>query len=299
MSWMIANAPTSWGIEQPDDPRNIDPELLLDQVQAAGYQGVELGPLGYFPTAPGQLAEALATRSLAMPAGYLLERFHDPAARSSIRDRTRQVCALLDDVGAQVLVIIGALDTERIDTAGRTDVAERLDGAGFQCFVEALSEVIEIAGESGITVALHAHAGSHVEFRDEIDRLMAEPALERCGLCVDTGHVSFAGIDPESLIREYASRIAYVHLKDLSSERRDAGIGQSWGFWEFYRQQVFVPLGSGTVDFTGVADALRSIGYEGWLTVEQDADPSSGTDPFRDAQESRHFLAQAQLAARG
>ena len=52
MHLRIANAPTSWGIEDPEDRANPAWADVLDDVASAGYAGVELGPLGYLPGRP-------------------------------------------------------------------------------------------------------------------------------------------------------------------------------------------------------------------------------------------------------
>jgi sugar phosphate isomerase/epimerase len=62
----IANAPCSWGVEFPQDRRNPAWTRVLDECRDAGYQGIELGPIGYLPEDPARLAEALASRSLAL-----------------------------------------------------------------------------------------------------------------------------------------------------------------------------------------------------------------------------------------
>jgi inosose dehydratase len=50
MTIQIGNAPCSWGVEFADDPRNPAWQKVLSDCAAAGYKGIELGPIG-FPTA--------------------------------------------------------------------------------------------------------------------------------------------------------------------------------------------------------------------------------------------------------
>jgi inosose dehydratase len=52
---------------------------------------------------------------------------------------------------------------------------------------------------------------------------------------------------------------------------------------------VFCELGRGDVDFPGVLKALRAIGYEGWIVVEQDVLPGMGA-PRESAQRNREYL---------
>jgi inosose dehydratase len=49
----------------------------------------------------------------------------------------------------------------------------------------------------------------------------------------------------------------------------------------------FVPLGEGELDFAAVLDAVRDIGYDGWLIVELD---SYDGDPREAAVKSKAYL---------
>ena len=76
---VVASAPVSYGAFEVTfgvNPNVPDGVALLDAVAAAGYEGIDLGPVGYL----GNLAEIhdrLATRSLALAGGYIEFSFHD------------------------------------------------------------------------------------------------------------------------------------------------------------------------------------------------------------------------------
>lgn len=53
---MIGSAPDSWGVWFPDDSRQTPWQRFLDEVAAAGYTRIELGPYGYLPTDPAGCA---------------------------------------------------------------------------------------------------------------------------------------------------------------------------------------------------------------------------------------------------
>ena len=53
-------------------------------------------------------------------------------------------------------------------------------------------------------------------------------------------------------VRDYGSRVEYVHVKDLDPTRENRGRGMSW-----------VPLGLGTANLPGFFEALRDIGFDG------------------------------------
>ena len=58
MTIRIGNAPCSWGVEFAGDPRNPAWESVLSDCAAAGYKGIELGPIGFMPEDAGILGAA-------------------------------------------------------------------------------------------------------------------------------------------------------------------------------------------------------------------------------------------------
>ena len=60
MTIRIGNAPCSWGVEFAQDPRNPAWQTVLKECAEAGYQGIELGPIGFMPEDPAVLGPALA-----------------------------------------------------------------------------------------------------------------------------------------------------------------------------------------------------------------------------------------------
>ena len=71
MSIRIGNAPCSWGVEFADDERNPTWQTVLQECSAAGYTGIELGPVGYMPEDPSVLADALAENNLELIGGVV------------------------------------------------------------------------------------------------------------------------------------------------------------------------------------------------------------------------------------
>ena len=74
----VGSAPDSWGVWFPDDPQQVPWQRFLDEVSAAGYEWIELGPYGYLPTDPARLSDELAARGLRVSAGTVFEHLHRP-----------------------------------------------------------------------------------------------------------------------------------------------------------------------------------------------------------------------------
>lgn len=290
MSLKLANAPASWGVEPPDPPQNPPWQRVLEEIARSGYSGTELGPFGYLPTTPGELARGLRDHGLSLAAGFVMEPFGDSGRHDAIDEIARRTCDLLQAAGARTLILIDAVSPDRVATAGRSDAALRLDHAESAVLVEGLTRVAEIARAAGVTAAIHPHVGTHIEFEDEVDRVLADLDPELVGLCPDTGHSIYAGIDPVALLRRHADRLAYVHFKDIDLARLAAARSERLTFYEAVGRGIFRPLGEGSVDFAAVAERLSEVGYAGWATVEQDRLPDDSSTPVDEARRSLAYL---------
>ena len=188
-------------------------------------------------------------------------------------------------------MIIDRPGLERAATAGRSDLARRLPMGRWLGLLDTIEMIASLAKQHGLQPAFHPHAGSYIEFPDEIDRLIADSDI---GLCLDTGHAMYAGIAAHDAIRAYGPRIVHVHLKDVDPRVLERVRRERVGFWAAIGLGVFCPLGRGAVDLSLVATALDQIGYRGFATVEQDRVPGSGS-PLRDLHKAVTALEQAGL----
>ena len=273
MAIALATGPVTWGVDFADAPGNPPWQQVLDEIAASRLGALELGPVGYLPEDPQALREALGSRGLQAVGSFVFEDLHDPGRATAVLDIARRACAAIRAAGGGVLVIIDRPGEVRAATAGRSGEAERLDDDAWSAMVALIERVAAVAAEHGLEPVVHHHAGSYVEFEDEIDRLLAGSSA---GLCVDTGHAAYAGIRPEALIARYGPRVRHVHLKDVEPAR-----GDGLAFWDAIAAGVFCPLGAGVVDFGAVVSALDAIGYAGFATIEQDRVPGSGA-PLED-----------------
>lgn len=295
MAVRLATGPVCWGVDFADSPANPPWQQVLDDIGRSGYGWTELGPLGYLPEDPERLALELAQRQLRVAGSFVFQPLHDPAYRADVLAITRRTCELIAGVGGSHLVIIDLVSGERVATAGRDEAAQRLESSAWRALVEGIEDVAAIAVDFGLRPVLHPHVATYIEFEDEIERLLA--ALdERIGLCIDTGHCAYAGVDPVALYLRHRGRVSYLHLKDVDPVALARARATPLDFWAAIAEGVFCPLGEGIVDFPALADTLGSSGFDGWATVEQDREPSAAGDPLDDAIHSRLYLEAIGLA---
>lgn len=291
MTITIANGPVSWGVYYGGDPTNIPWQQYLDEVAAAGFTHTELGPIGYMPEERGRLSDELAKRGLTLVGGFIFEALHDPGERDRLTALAHRTCTVLAGQGARHYVIIDDLPAERARTAGRTEAAPRLPPDLWGGFMANIAELARIARDGyGLVPVLHPHVGGYLEFADEVDAALADLPEDLVGLCLDTGHLAYAGIDPIALYEQCASRVRYLHFKNVDPAAHRRAIAEELDLFGAISAGVFCPLGEGVVDFVRLRAALESHGYDGFATVEQDSDPRAGAKPGEDAATSLAYL---------
>ena len=143
---------------------------------------------------------------------------------------------------------------------------------------------VEVAEAHGVRVAVEPHAGFVVHSPATALRLRAAtgPAL---GVNYDPSHLFWQGIDPVVAIEELGREgaIFHVHAKDtfLDPELvRSRGVLETAPFSEFERRSwSFRTVGDGHDEATwrAIVAALRSVGYDGVLSLEHE-DPLLGAD---------------------
>ena len=286
----IGNAPCSWGVEFADDPRNPPWRKVLSDCAAAGYKGIELGPVGFMPEDPVILADALAEHDLTLIGGVVFRPFHDPAQWDDVWDGATRTCKALVAHGAQHLVLIDSISPRRAPTAGRASEAVQMDPAEWRGFSDRIREVARLGVDHGLTVGIHAHAAGFIDFEPELERLLDETDEGLLKICFDTGHHSYAGFDPVAFMRRHMDRISYMHFKDIDPVVKAVAVASRTGFYDACGQGIFCNLGQGDVDFPAVRQLLLDAGFDGWCTVEQDCDPAGPTSPVDDARANRAYL---------
>lgn len=291
MTISIGNAPCSWGVEFADDPRNPPWQRVLDECKAAGYDGIELGPIGFMPEDPAVLGDALASRALQLIGGVVFRPFHDPDKWEDVKDASIRTCRSLVAHGAEHLVLIDSISPRRAPTAGRPLEAEQMTKSEWEGFASRFRDVARMGSEEyGLTVSLHPHAAGFMDFETEIERLLVDVDAGLLKLCLDTGHSHYAGFDPVAFMKRHRNRLAYVHFKDIDPRVKANVVSNRTDFYEACGQGIFSNLGKGMTNFEAVRQLLIETGFDGWCTVEQDCDPAGPTSPVDDARSNRDYL---------
>jgi inosose dehydratase len=243
---------------------------MLRVIADAGYAGA---PAPYQPDGrPEDVRQQFASFGLRPAPGYLGANYHDPAEHGAIFERARQQADWSAALGCTELFVAESCFDARFAVAGHETAnrADQLPPEGYRALADALNEVGRICRERGVMPCFHNHAGSYIETRDELDKLLAltDPSLVAIGL--DTGHLAYGGGDVLDFVRVYAGRIRALHLKDVYPDVLAEARANRWGYHEAQAHGLWAELGEGSIDFRPVFDALGAAGFGGWAIVEID-----------------------------
>jgi D-psicose/D-tagatose/L-ribulose 3-epimerase len=225
----------------------VDRSIPFEAIKAAGADGVEVPVFDSSTLDVGFLKKMLADHALACtfcsvnPAGKN-PISEDASVRAATFEHWKKLIDAAGEAGAELIAgptyaPVGYLPgrrRNRDEWEWGVDFHQRLDpllaGANVQMAVEPINRFE--------TYFLNTAAGA-VKFVEEI-------ASPRIGVLLDTFH---ANIEEKSVPDAY--RLCGKWLRHVHTCENDRGIP-----------------GTGHVDWRGVFQALRDIGYDGWLTIE-------------------------------
>ncbi|SNR40697.1 2-keto-myo-inositol dehydratase [Haloechinothrix alba] len=285
----LGSAPDSWGVWFPSDEHQVPYTRFLDELAEAGYTWLEIGPYGYLPTDPDRLAEEVGRRGLKVSGGTTFGALHRPEQWDEMLATTRAVAGLTAALGAQHLVYIPTMYRDE-KTGGYTE-EPTLTAEQWAQYGKAASELGKILLEEyGVRLCLHPHADSHIQTQEEIERYLNESDSRYANLCLDTGHVAYGGGDNIDLIRRYAERVEYVHIKQMDGDVVRQVWDEGLSFGEAVKRGVCVEPPAGIPDPATIIDELSTQDADRFVIVEQDLYPCAPDVPLPIAIRTRQYL---------
>jgi inosose dehydratase len=260
-----------------DDDRSIGADIptrrILDEAgRQIGFDGIENGHR--WPDEPAALKALLAEYGLAFISGWYSTNLLVQSVEAEIAAVQGHLAKLKHNGCAVCIVcetsnaIHGAADTP-LSARPRLTPAQMADfGAKLEAFAAYL------AGE-GVSLVYHHHMGSIVESPEDIDALMAAtgPATH---LLFDAGHCYFGGGDPATVLARHVGRVRHFHAKNVRPAVAQRVRAEGWSFLRGVVEGVFTVPGDqeGAVDFAPLLKILAQAGYDGWIVIEAEQDPS-------------------------
>lgn len=289
MAVAVGTAPDSWGVWFADDPNQPPWHRFLDEVVAAGYETIELGPYGYLPTDPRRLRAELEQRSLRLSAGLAMPEIHRPERWGAMLDDVARVCDLVESVGAGYLVLIPNLYTDLY--TGRQVAEAELDDENWKKLIEGTHLIAEqVRADTRLRLVFHPHAETPVEYEHQIARFLDDTDADLVALCLDLGHHAYRGGDAVEFFAAHHERIEYLHLKSVDAQVRAHVMRDGIPFAQAAAMDVFVEPSDGVIDFRQLGSIIERVGYDGYGIVEQDLYPTTMDRPLPIARRTRSYL---------
>ncbi|MBP3478664.1 MAG: sugar phosphate isomerase/epimerase, partial [Oscillospiraceae bacterium] len=101
----------------------------------------------------------------------------------------------------------------------------------------------------------------------------------------DSGNMLLTGENPVEYYEKVAHRTAHIHLKDMrmaGPTEKNADISENG------QRFCIAPTGTGLVDIEAVIQKCKSLGYDGWYTLEYSQHP--GVDRKTSLVRSREYI---------
>lgn len=291
MNVKIATAPCSWGVWYADGtPSGTPADLFLDQAQQAGYTALELGPIGYLPTATEILKEELDKRRLSICAGTVCQSFDKFKSFNDFKPSIDDLCSRLKKLDVPYIVAMDESNVGKYSELKKTMPRETWVG-----YVKMIKDMAEFTmQEYGIEILYHPHIKSLVEYESEIVDLMD---ISNVNLCFDTGHHAYCNggykIGDRSaltFLEKYADRIPYLHFKNVDSVVRKKIFDENIDSDTAFDINVMCDLKDGIINFEDLTAVLRKINFNGYAVIEQDMPHAAAQQAFESAKRNLDYL---------
>ncbi|HXG12853.1 MAG TPA: sugar phosphate isomerase/epimerase family protein [Gemmataceae bacterium] len=235
------------------------------RVAAIGYDGIEImadvphaWPAGLLEEQKQAIRDALARHNLAISNvnAFMMNAISDSRQQywhpswiepdrhyRQVRiDHTRRALTLARELGARCITT---------EPGGPVEPGTSW-GQALRLFVEMLKPVAEHAEKEGVLLLIEPEPGLLIETADQFEELMKHIDSPAVGLNFDIGHFYCVGDEPAATVHRLARYIRHFHLEDIAASRV---------------HHHLVP-GEGAIDFAATLQAIRAIGYQGWITIE-------------------------------
>jgi len=154
-------------------------------------------------------------------------------------------------------------------------MAEPAVGAGFDegrlaRAIDNCGTICRVLRAEGLWPLHHSHVGGVFETEYEITRLLDDLGPDVIGAGPDTGHLTWAGVDPAGFIARYADRLGGLHIKDCFPDLLDPAARAGRTYHEVTStKRLWAEPGLGVVDFDAVLTAIPDD-YDGDFMIEVD-----------------------------
>ncbi|MGK0190531.1 MAG: sugar phosphate isomerase/epimerase [Verrucomicrobiales bacterium] len=152
---------------------------------------------------------------------------------------------------------------------------------GIAYTVDSIGACLPLAEEHGITLIMENHYKddfwSYPEFAQKMDifcEIVARIDHPNFGVNYDPSNTFLAGEDPLELLRRVADRVVTMHASDryLAEGTLDDLRREETGAEGYAKRLRHGQIGEGLNDYDAIFGILKSVGFNGWISIEDGVD---------------------------
>jgi sugar phosphate isomerase/epimerase len=167
---------------------------------------------------------------------------------------------------------------------------EKMVSEAYAQIVKLWSPIFDEFDKNGVKFALEVHPTEIAFDYYSAERLLKEfKNRKTLGFNFDPSHLIWQGVTLHIVLRDFASKIFHVHMKDaaVTLDGKAGILGSLLTFGDVKRGWNFRSLGHGEVDFESIIRELNAMNYKGPLSVEWE---DSGMNREYGAREACQFV---------
>jgi sugar phosphate isomerase/epimerase len=261
-----------------------NPERAIDIIGELGFEGIELIVCArddirtyWTDEKVDQLNKQLSRQKLTVSQFVLFQPVVEGLSSLNASEREQSLdyfetgCRLGKKLGAPIINIVAPWARELGKGQGyipryyeiakpregqkyRINIAPGFNyGEVWQQWVGTVRALLARAKAAGLKLTIEHHTHCLIEDANAFLRLADAVPDPDLGYNLDAGWTLLQREYPPVAIHKVGRRLLNLHMRDIDGQMRS-----------------FVPAGDGVMDFQGIADALKQIGFQGFLSLEQD-----------------------------
>jgi len=220
-------------------------EVTVARLAKYGYESIEIGgePKRYNTKDVKKLLDEHGIRCWGAVT-LMFEGLHLPSPSEQIRANTVQYVkdclTMIKELDGEILTIVPG-------TVGKVN-PDATPEEEWQWAVDGMKEIDAWSKKEGVRICVEPINRFETYFVSRANQALAlaEATSPECGVCLDAFHINMEEVDPHESIRKVGKRLYDFHVADTN--RFACGLGH----W----------------DWAKLVGTLKSIGYDGALTVE-------------------------------
>jgi len=220
-------------------------EVTVARLAKYGYKSIEIGgePKRYNTKDVKKILDQNGIRCWGAVT-LMFEGLHLPSPNEKIRANTVQYAkdclTMIKELNGEILTIVpGTVGKVHPDSTPEDE---------WKWAVEGMKEIDAWSKQEGVRICVEPINRFETYFVSRANQALAlaEATSAECGVCLDAFHINMEEVDPHESIRKVGNRLYDFHVADTN--RFACGLGH----W----------------DWAKLVGTLKSIGYDGALTVE-------------------------------